>query len=42
MDGIMHKLLDIVHMDLNVLGYLSLNWISGGLNGALIVTIDDC
>ena len=37
----MHKLPDILHMDLNVLGSMSLNWISGDSNGALIVTIDD-
>ena len=40
--AIMQKLSDIVHMDLNVFGSLSLNWISGYLNGAFIVTIDDC
>ena len=39
---IMHKLSDVGHMDLNVLGSLSLNWIIADLNGALIVTIDYC
>ena len=38
---IMHKLPDVVHMDLNVFGSLSLNWISRDSNGDLIVTIDD-
>ena len=37
----MHKLLDVVHMDINVLGSLYLKWINGDLNGAFIVTIDD-
>ena len=38
---IMHKLSDVVHMDLNVLGLLSLNWIIVDLNGALIITVDN-
>ena len=37
---IMHKLSDVVHMDLNVFGSLSLNWIIADLNGTLIITID--
>ena len=37
--AIMHKLSDVVHIDLNVFGSLSLNWIIADLNGALIVTI---
>ena len=37
----MHKLSDVVHMDLNVFGSLSLNWIIAYLNGALIITIDN-
>ena len=36
---IMHKLSDVVHMDLNVLGSLSMNWIIVDLNGALIITV---
>ena len=39
-DAIMHKLFDVVHMDLNVFGSLSLNWIIANLNGTLIITID--
>ena len=37
----MHKLSDVVHMDLNVFGSLSLNWIITNLNGALIIIIDN-
>ena len=37
----MHKLFDVDHMDLNVFGSLSLNWIIEDLNGALIITIDN-
>ena len=37
--AIMHKLSDVVHMDLNVFGSLSLNWIIADLNGTLIITI---
>ena len=37
----MHKLSDVVHMDLNVLGSLSLNWIIVDLIGALIITVDN-
>ena len=38
--AIMHKLSDVVHMDFNVFGSLSLNWIIVDLNGTLIITID--
>ena len=38
--AIMHKLSDVVHMDLNVFGSLSLNWIIANLNGTLIIKID--
>ena len=37
----MHKLSDVVHMDLNVFGSLYMNWIIADLNGALIITIDN-
>ena len=36
-----HAQVDVAHMDLNVLGSLSLNYISGDSNRTLIVTIDD-
>ena len=39
--AIMHKLSDVVHMDLNVFGSLSLNSIIAYLNGSLISTIDN-
>ena len=35
----MHKLSDVVHMDLNVFGSLLLNWIFVESNGTL-VTVD--
>ena len=38
---IMHKLSDVVHMDLNVFGFLSLKWIIADSNGALIITVDN-
>ena len=38
--AIMHKLSDVVHMDLNVSGSLSLNWIIVDSNSTLIITID--
>ena len=38
---IMHNLPDILHMDLNVLGSLYLNWIIRDLNGAFIFTTYD-
>ena len=37
----MHKLSDVVHMDLNVLGSLSLNCIIAYLNGAMIIIVDN-
>ena len=37
----MHKLSDVVHMDFNVLGSLSLNWIIADSNGALIIIVDN-
>ena len=37
----MHKLSDVVNMDLNVFGSLSMNWISAHSNGTLIITIDN-
>ena len=37
--AIMNKLSDVVHMDLNVFGSLSLNWIILDSNGALIIII---
>ena len=37
----MHKLSDVVHMDLNVLGSLSLNWIIAYFNGTLIIIVDN-
>ena len=38
--AIMHKLSDLVHMDLNMFDSPSLNWIIADSNGALIITID--
>ena len=38
---IMHKLSDVVHVDLNGLGSLSLNWIIADSNRALIITVDN-
>ena len=38
--AIMHKLPDVVHMDLNVVGSMFLNWIIVDSNGTLIITID--
>ena len=38
---IMHKLSDVVHMDLNVFGLMSLHWIIADLNGALIIIVDN-
>ena len=38
---IMHKLSNVVHMDLNVLGLLSMNWIILDLNSALIIAVDN-
>ena len=39
--AIMHKVSDVVHMDLNVLGSLSLNWIIVYSNSALIIIVDN-
>ena len=39
--AIMHKLYDVVHMDLDVFSSLSLNWIIADLNGSLIIKIDN-
>ena len=39
--AIMHTLSDVMHMDLNVLGSLSLNWIIVDSNGPLIITVDN-
>ena len=38
--AIMHKLSDVVHMDLNVFGSLSLKWIIVDSNGTFIIIID--
>ena len=38
--AIMHKLSDVVHMDLNVLGSLLLNWIFADPNGTLVIIVD--
>ena len=38
--AIMHKLSDVVHMDLNVFGSLVMKWIIAYSNGTLIITID--
>ena len=38
--AIMYKLSNVVHMDINAFGSLSLNWIIIDLNGTLIITID--
>ena len=39
--AVMHKMSDVVHMDLNVLGSLSVNWIIVDSNGALIIIVDN-
>ena len=38
--AIMHKLSDVVHVNLNVSGSLLLNWIFADLNGTLVITVD--
>ena len=38
---IMHKLSDVVHMDLNVFGSLSMKWIIADSNGAMIIIVDN-
>ena len=37
-DSVMDQLVDVIHMNLDVLGSLPLNWINRYLNGPLIVT----
>ena len=37
--AIMHKLSDVVHMDLNVFGSLLLNWIFVYSNGTLVIIV---
>ena len=39
--AIMHKMSNVVHVDLNVLGSLSLNWIIADSNRALIIIVDN-
>ena len=39
--AIMHKLSDVMHMDLSVLGSFSLNLIIAHLNGAIIIIVDN-
>ena len=39
--SIVHKFSDVVHVDLDVLGSLSLNWIFRDLESTLIVTKHD-
>ena len=36
----MHKLSNVVHVNLNVSGSLLLNWIFADLNGTLVITVD--
>ena len=36
----MHKLSDVVHVNLNVSGSLLLNWILADSNGTLVITVD--
>ena len=38
--AIMHKLSDVVHVNLNVFGSLLLNWILADLNGTLLIIVD--
>ena len=37
--AIMHKLSNVVHMDLNVSVSLLLNWIFADFNGTLVITV---
>ena len=37
--AIMHKLSDVVHVNLNVSGSLLLNWILADLNGTLVIIV---
>ena len=39
--AIMHKMSDVVLMDINVFGSLSLNWIITDSNGDMIITIEN-
>ena len=36
----MHKLPDVVHVNLNVSGSLLLNWILADSNGTMVITVD--
>ena len=38
--AIMHKLSDVVHMDLDVFGSMLMKWIIADLNGTLIIIVD--
>ena len=38
--AIMHKLSDVVHVNLNVSGSLLLNWIFAYSNGTLVIIVD--
>ena len=38
--AIMHKLSNVVHVNLNVSGSLLLNWIFADSNGTLVITVD--
>ena len=38
--AIMHKLPDVVHVNLNVSGSMLLNWILVDSNGTLVITVD--
>ena len=38
--AIMHKLSDVVHVNLNVSGSLLLNWLFADSNGTLVITVD--
>ena len=38
--AIMHKLSDVVHVNLNVSGSLLLRWIFADLNGTLVIIVD--
>jgi hypothetical protein len=40
-DPVMYQLSDVVHMDLDVFGPLSLHWVSAKLESTLIVTPND-
>ena len=38
--AIMHKLSDVLHVNLNVSGSLLLNWIFADSNGILVIIVD--